>query len=103
MPQWDFLDFLAGNAAAYPNFTLLHAGRRAGPEAGRVVGVAADGPDATRGATRPVMGASALPSVAYPPQKPAAPRVWACASPFMLDTVVPVGGRHGDRGTSRGT
>jgi 2-polyprenyl-6-methoxyphenol hydroxylase-like FAD-dependent oxidoreductase len=48
MPQWDFLDFLAGKAAGYPGFTLLRSsevdgllrdGRR------RVVGVTAAGPD----------------------------------------------------------
>src|SRR5437764_10111354 len=48
MPQWDFLDFLAAKAAEYPGFTLLRSTevdglRRDG--SGRVVGVAADGPE----------------------------------------------------------
>ncbi|HVW34076.1 MAG TPA: FAD-dependent oxidoreductase [Acidimicrobiia bacterium] len=59
MPQWDFLDFLAGKAAGFPGFTLLRSAgadgllrgsptgrsvsRRRG--AGRVVGVRATGPD----------------------------------------------------------
>ncbi|HYH48548.1 MAG TPA: FAD-dependent oxidoreductase [Acidimicrobiia bacterium] len=47
MPQWDFLDFLAGRAQQYPGFTLLRSTKvdgllRDGP---RVVGVTAEGPD----------------------------------------------------------
>jgi 2-polyprenyl-6-methoxyphenol hydroxylase-like FAD-dependent oxidoreductase len=47
MPQWDFLDFLAGKAAGYPEFTLLRSTKVDGllHESGRVVGVTADGPD----------------------------------------------------------
>jgi 2-polyprenyl-6-methoxyphenol hydroxylase-like FAD-dependent oxidoreductase len=47
MPQWDFLDFLAGKAAAYPNFTLLRSTKVDGllRDGGRVTGVTADGPD----------------------------------------------------------
>jgi 2-polyprenyl-6-methoxyphenol hydroxylase-like FAD-dependent oxidoreductase len=47
MPQWDFLDFLAGKAAGYPGFTLLRSTKVDGllHESGRVVGVTADGPD----------------------------------------------------------
>jgi 2-polyprenyl-6-methoxyphenol hydroxylase-like FAD-dependent oxidoreductase len=49
MPQWDFLDFLAGKAAEYPEFTLLRSTEvdgllREGPD-GAVVGVTAHGPD----------------------------------------------------------
>ncbi|MHA7984613.1 FAD-dependent oxidoreductase [Rathayibacter sp. CAU 1779] len=55
MPQWDFLDFLAEHAAAYPGFRLhlnteatelVTEGDRDGvPGSGRVVGVRATGPD----------------------------------------------------------
>src|SRR4051812_21854891 len=57
MPQWDFLDFLAGKAAEFPGFTLLRSTevdgllRRGGParpgagSGGRVAGVTAHGPD----------------------------------------------------------
>ena len=49
MPQWDFLDFLAGKAAQYEGFTLLRSTEvdgllRDGPR-GRVAGVSASGPD----------------------------------------------------------
>jgi 2-polyprenyl-6-methoxyphenol hydroxylase-like FAD-dependent oxidoreductase len=54
MPQWDFLDFLAGHARRYPGFHLhLEADvTDVVEEAGRVVGVAgrsADGPFTIRG------------------------------------------------------
>jgi 2-polyprenyl-6-methoxyphenol hydroxylase-like FAD-dependent oxidoreductase len=48
MPQWDFLDFLAGKAEAYDGFTLLRSTEVDGllrSPAGRVVGVSAAGPD----------------------------------------------------------
>jgi len=48
MPQWDFLDFLAGKAATYPGFTLLRSAEVDGllrGAGGRVVGVCANGPD----------------------------------------------------------
>src|SRR5579884_2309217 len=51
MPQWDFLDFLAGKAAAYDGFTLLRSTevnglpRSGGGSSGRVAGVTATGPD----------------------------------------------------------
>jgi 2-polyprenyl-6-methoxyphenol hydroxylase-like FAD-dependent oxidoreductase len=47
MPQWDFLDFLAGKAAGYPGFTLLRSTAADGllRERRRVVGVTATGPD----------------------------------------------------------
>lgn len=49
MPQWDFLDFLADKAAAFPGFTLARSTKvdgllREGPDA-RVAGVTAGGPD----------------------------------------------------------
>jgi 2-polyprenyl-6-methoxyphenol hydroxylase-like FAD-dependent oxidoreductase len=47
MPQWDFLDFLAAKASQYEGFTLLRSTEVDGllRERGRVVGVAASGPD----------------------------------------------------------
>ena len=47
MPQWDFLDFLAGKASEYPGFTLLRSTKVDGllRERGRVVGVTAAGPE----------------------------------------------------------
>jgi len=51
MPQWDFLDFLAGKASEHAGFTLLRSTevdgllRSGGGSAGRVVGVTAAGPD----------------------------------------------------------
>ncbi len=51
MPQWDFLDFLAGKAEANDGFTLLRSTavdgllRSAGGSSGRVAGVTAAGPD----------------------------------------------------------
>jgi 2-polyprenyl-6-methoxyphenol hydroxylase-like FAD-dependent oxidoreductase len=41
MPQWEFLDFVAETAAAYPNFTLLRNSEATGlvEEEGRVAGV----------------------------------------------------------------
>jgi 2-polyprenyl-6-methoxyphenol hydroxylase-like FAD-dependent oxidoreductase len=47
MPQWDFLDFLAGKAAEYEGFTILRSTGVDGlvREQGRVVGVTAEGPD----------------------------------------------------------
>jgi 2-polyprenyl-6-methoxyphenol hydroxylase-like FAD-dependent oxidoreductase len=47
MPQWDFLDFLAGKAQGHPGFTLLRSTEVDGllRDGGRVVGVAAAGPD----------------------------------------------------------
>lgn len=60
MPQWDFLDFLADKAAAYPGSTLLRSTKvdgllregapspppsRSSSHTGRVAGVTADGPN----------------------------------------------------------
>ena len=47
MPQWDFLSFLARQAARYPTFRLLMRTEATGliEEAGRVCGVHATGPD----------------------------------------------------------
>ncbi len=47
MPQWDFLDFLAGEATAYPGFQLIRRteARDLIETEGRVVGVRAEGPD----------------------------------------------------------
>lgn len=47
MPQWDFLDYVAGAAARYPNFRLLMATRMTGliEADGRVRGLNARGPD----------------------------------------------------------
>ncbi|CAM3077710.1 6-methylpretetramide 4-monooxygenase [Methylobacterium mesophilicum] len=47
MPQWDFLDFLAGEAARYPGFQLIRRteARDLVEVEGRVAGVRADGPD----------------------------------------------------------
>jgi len=41
MPQWEFLDFVADEARAYPHFTLLMEGEAIGliEEAGRVAGI----------------------------------------------------------------
>ena len=43
MPQWDFLDFLAGQARAYPTFSLHMATEATGliEQQGRIVGVRA--------------------------------------------------------------
>jgi 2-polyprenyl-6-methoxyphenol hydroxylase-like FAD-dependent oxidoreductase len=41
MPQWDFLDFLAGRAAALSHFKLMELTE----EADRIVGLSAEGPD----------------------------------------------------------
>ena len=47
MPQWDFLDFLANEAKAFPNFRLLMQTRADDLviEGGTVTGIAATGPD----------------------------------------------------------
>ena len=47
MPQWHFLNFLAGAAKAYPNFTLLRETEATGliEVNDRVIGVTATGPD----------------------------------------------------------
>lgn len=47
MPQWDFLDFLAGEARKLRNFRLLMSAEATGPieEAGRIVGVRAESPE----------------------------------------------------------
>lgn len=47
LPQWDFLDFLADEAAAYPHFTLLRSTEVTGlvTEGGTVRGVRGAGPD----------------------------------------------------------
>src|SRR5262249_54582021 len=47
MPQWDFLDFLAGEAKRYPGFRLLMRTEATGliREGDRMVGVTALGPD----------------------------------------------------------
>jgi len=46
MPQWDFLNFLSEQAAAFPGFSLRMRTRATGliEAAGRVIGVAAEGP-----------------------------------------------------------
>jgi 2-polyprenyl-6-methoxyphenol hydroxylase-like FAD-dependent oxidoreductase len=47
MPQWDFLDFLAGEAGRYPGFRLIRRteARDLIEVEGRVAGVRAEGPD----------------------------------------------------------
>ncbi len=47
MPQWDFLNFLSDQAAGFPGFSLRMRTRATGliEAAGRVIGVAADGPE----------------------------------------------------------
>ncbi len=47
MPQWDFLDFLAREAARYPGFRLLRQAQVTGliEDGGRVAGVRAETPD----------------------------------------------------------
>jgi 2-polyprenyl-6-methoxyphenol hydroxylase-like FAD-dependent oxidoreductase len=47
MPQWDFLSFLAGKAAAYPGFSLRMRTRATAliERDGRVAGMSAEGPD----------------------------------------------------------
>jgi len=47
MPQWDFLDFLAGKARAYPNFKLFMQANVVDliEDQGRIAGVEADTPD----------------------------------------------------------
>jgi 2-polyprenyl-6-methoxyphenol hydroxylase-like FAD-dependent oxidoreductase len=47
MPQWDFLNFLADEARAFPNFHLLMETEATGliEEGGKVVGITATGPD----------------------------------------------------------
>ncbi|QZN98340.1 FAD-dependent oxidoreductase [Chenggangzhangella methanolivorans] len=48
MPQWDFLDFLAGEAARLPNFTLFRRAQATEllrDDAGRVTGVEAQTPE----------------------------------------------------------
>ena len=47
MPQWDFLDFLASEAKAFPNFTLLMRTEVTGivEESGKVTGVRAGAPE----------------------------------------------------------
>ena len=47
MPQWDFLDFLAGQAKRYPSFHLLLKTAATGLifDASRIAGVSAQGPD----------------------------------------------------------
>jgi 2-polyprenyl-6-methoxyphenol hydroxylase-like FAD-dependent oxidoreductase len=51
MPQWDFLDFVADEAAAYPHFTLIRNAEAVGviDEGGRIAGVRyrADGEERT--------------------------------------------------------
>ena len=67
MPQWDFLDFLAGKARAYPNFHLQMEQRATGliERDGAVAGVAvedAEGVERTIGATL-VIGADGRDSI----------------------------------------
>jgi 2-polyprenyl-6-methoxyphenol hydroxylase-like FAD-dependent oxidoreductase len=47
MPQWDFLDFLAGEARRFPGFRLLMRTEATGllRDGGRIAGVTATGPD----------------------------------------------------------
>ncbi len=47
MPQWDFLDFLAEEAARYPNFRLLRRHKATGllRDGGRIVGVKVKAPE----------------------------------------------------------
>ncbi|MCB4801184.1 2-polyprenyl-6-methoxyphenol hydroxylase-like FAD-dependent oxidoreductase [Methylobacterium brachiatum] len=47
MPQWDFLDFLAGEASGYPGFRLIRRTEAHDliEDGGHVVGVRAEGPD----------------------------------------------------------
>jgi 2-polyprenyl-6-methoxyphenol hydroxylase-like FAD-dependent oxidoreductase len=47
MPQWDFLNFVAGKADRYPTFTLLHNAEVTGliRDGGRVAGVRVSTPD----------------------------------------------------------
>ncbi len=47
MPQWDFLDFIDDKASAYPGYHLRRQTEATGliREAGRIVGVKAEGPD----------------------------------------------------------
>ena len=47
MPQWDFLDFLAGHAKRYPNFHLMMETEATNliEDGGRVTGVVAEGPE----------------------------------------------------------
>jgi 2-polyprenyl-6-methoxyphenol hydroxylase-like FAD-dependent oxidoreductase len=47
MPQWDFLDFIAGEAKRYPTFRLLLSTDATGliREGDRMIGVSAQGPD----------------------------------------------------------
>jgi 2-polyprenyl-6-methoxyphenol hydroxylase-like FAD-dependent oxidoreductase len=47
MPQWDFLDLIAGATSQHPQFTLLRSTRTGGliRDGDRVVGVTATGPD----------------------------------------------------------
>jgi 2-polyprenyl-6-methoxyphenol hydroxylase-like FAD-dependent oxidoreductase len=47
MPQWDFLNFLAGKTAAFPGFSLRMRTRATGliERDGRIVGITAEGPD----------------------------------------------------------
>jgi 2-polyprenyl-6-methoxyphenol hydroxylase-like FAD-dependent oxidoreductase len=50
MPQWDFLDFAAGQAGRYPEFTLLRRAEVTGliERGGRVAGVRIDTPEGPR-------------------------------------------------------
>ena len=47
MPQWEFLDFVADEAARYPNFTLLKRAEVTGlvEESGRIRGIRGSSPD----------------------------------------------------------
>lgn len=47
MPQWDFLDFLAGEAKSLPNFRLFMEAEATGllHEGGKIAGVAVESPD----------------------------------------------------------
>jgi 2-polyprenyl-6-methoxyphenol hydroxylase-like FAD-dependent oxidoreductase len=57
MPQWDFLNFLAGEGQKYPGFKLLMKTEATGliEESGRVVGFTADAPDAAVRVTAPLV------------------------------------------------
>src|SRR5262249_43212780 len=60
MPQWDFLDFLAGHARQYPGFHLLMQAQAhtLSEKAGRITGVRASTPDGEVEIKAAVVGAA---------------------------------------------